>query len=202
MKIVIDIDSSTIDTCRSIINLHNKLYDNKIEYQEDYSWNFYPMIKTIEELKELFKLFDHKDFYKSDTLVVFDKAIQVINGLSMQNKVIFCSKHDIARRPITSKWIYEIFPTANLEFTDTFNKSIVGKVDIVIDDKPEALLSVDADYKILFGTYDWNKDYNGLRANNWKEVDNMIKIIENTTRNNKLNDKVINNKRMVGDNER
>lgn len=185
-KIVIDLDSTIIDTCKSIINLHNKLNDKKIIYQDYYTWNFYPMIKTEEELSELFKLFDHEEFYSNETLVVFDKAIQIINELSMQNDIVICSKHDSIRRNITSKWIYETFPTVDILFTDTFDKGIVGHVDIAIDDKPEALSSINADYKILFGTYDWNKDINTSRASDWSELYKMIKNIENTIQVNRL----------------
>ena len=171
---MVDLDSTIIDTCKSIINLHNKLNDKKIVYQENYTWNFAPMIKTKEELKELFKLFDHKDFY-GDTLVVFDDVVRIINELSMQNRIIICSKHDTSRRPITTKWIYETFPCVDIVYTDTFDKSIGGKCDIVIDDKPEAFESVEADYKICYSYYQWNKDWSGLRVNNWLEISRFIK---------------------------
>lgn len=175
MVLMIDLDSTIINTSKSIINLHNKLYKNKqIKYQDNHDWSLYPMIKTKEELSELFKLFDHEDFYKNDTLVVYENAIQIINELSMQNTVIICSKHDKSRIKITEKWIYETFPTVDLIFTDSFNKSIVGKVDIAIDDKPEALESIEADYKILYGMYDWNKNSDYLRANNWLEFKRFI----------------------------
>jgi 5'(3')-deoxyribonucleotidase len=185
---IIDLDSTIIDTCKSIINLHNKLNDKKIKYQENYSWNFYPMIKTKEELSELFKLFDHEEFY-DDTLVVFDKAIEVINELSKDNIVKIATKHDMLRRPITQKWIEETFPNVELIFLDSFDKSSVGKCNIFIDDKLEAIESMDslADYRICYGEYDWNKDYNDLRVNDWSELYKMVKNIENTKdSNNKL----------------
>ena len=63
--IVLDFDSCIIDTSKSIINLHNKLNPDKyIEYTPQHDWNFYPMINTKEDLKELFKLFDDKDSYR------------------------------------------------------------------------------------------------------------------------------------------
>lgn len=177
---VIDLDSTIIDTSKSIINLHNKLNpNNKIEFIREHDWNFAPMV-TKEELPELFKLFDHEDFYDNSTLVVFENAIEIINELSMQNKVIICSKHDSIRRSITSKWIYENLPTINLVFTDTFDKSVVGKVNIALDDKIEALSSIKADHRVLYGTYDWNKNESGLRVNSWLEfkqfIDNLEKL--------------------------
>jgi 5'(3')-deoxyribonucleotidase len=184
---VMDLDSTIIDTCKSIINLHNKLNDKKIVYQEDYSWNFYPMVKTKEELSELFKLFDHKDFY-GDTLVIFEDAIEVINELSKNNIVKIATKHDMLRRPITQKWVEKTFPNVELIFFDSFDKSSIGKCDIFIDDKLEAIESMEslADYRILFGQYDWNKDVNMIRATNWKELYKMIDNIKNIIENNKL----------------
>ena len=179
---VIDLDSTIIDTSKSIINLHNKLnQNNKIDFTREHDWNMSPMV-TKEELPELFKLFDHEDFYDDSTLVVFENAIDIINELSMQNKVVICSKHDSIRRNITSRWIYKTLPTVDIVFTDTFDKSVVGKVDIILDDKSEALTSVDAKYRVLYGTYNWNKNESGLRANNWLEfkqfVDNLEKLDE------------------------
>lgn len=187
MVIVIDLDSTTIDTCKSIINLHNKLNDKKILYQDNYTWNFSPMIKNKEELSELFKLFDHEDFY-GDTLVVFNKAIEIIKELSNDNIVKIATKHDMLRRPITQRWIKETFPNVELIFLDSFDKSSVGKCDIFIDDKIEAIESMNglADYRVVFGVYDWNKQYNGLRSSDWSELYKMIKNIENTIKNNKL----------------
>lgn len=180
MRIVIDLDSTIIDTCRSIINLHNKLNDRKIEFVENYTWNFSPMINSKEELSNLFELFDHKKFYNNNTLVIYDNAIKVINELSVQNEVVICSKHDKLRRPITQKWIYEMFPSVKLVFTDTFDKSVVGECDIILDDKVEALNSMIgyADYRVCYSTYDWNKSYEGLRANNWIEFKQFIDKLE------------------------
>ena len=177
-RYVIDLDSTIINTSKSIINLHNKIYKDKpIVYTDNHDWNFYPMIKTKEKLRELFKLFDHDEFYDPSTLVVFPNAIQVINELSMQNDVIICSKHDKSRRNNTQKWIYETFATTEIVFTDTFDKSVVGHVDIAIDDKPEALKTIDAKYKILYGLYDWNKDQKGLRVTNWLNLERIINKI-------------------------
>jgi hypothetical protein len=41
-------------------------------------------------------------------------------------------------------------------------------------------------YKILYGNYDWNKNYKGLRVQNWEELEIMIKNINKTITNNKL----------------
>ena len=208
--IFIDFDSTIIDTSQSIINLHNKLNNIKIIYTANHDWNWFPMIKTKEELSELFKLFDNKDFY-GETLRVFPNSVEIINELSKKYRVIIVSKHEKSRRGISREWIYNTFPNVELVFLDSFDKSCVPKNIFAdrclcfIDDKSEALGSVKGlvDYRICYGNYSWNNtNWDGLRVINWKEVDNMIKIIENTINKNKLSNKIINMKVMVGDNER
>ena len=51
-------------------------------------------------------------------------------------------------------------------------------------------------------SFNWNRNINMLRATNWEELNNMIKIIENTIDNNKLNKELISRETKVGDNER
>ena len=97
--IVIDLDSTIINTSKTIINLHNKINpDDKIEYIEDHNWNFEPMIRTKEELSELFKLFDSEHFY--DEVIFKENALEVVHDLCEKYKVIICTKHNESRKPI------------------------------------------------------------------------------------------------------
>jgi 5'(3')-deoxyribonucleotidase len=179
--IFLDLDSTIIDTSLSIINLHNKINDNKIIYNLNHDWNWYPMIKTKEELGELFKLFYHKDFY-GETLRVFPNAVEIINELSKRYRVIIVSKHDKIRRSITRKWIYKTFPNVELVFLDSFDKSCVAKNVFrdkclcFLDDKPEALISMKGlvQYIVAYNTYKWNESWDGLRINNWLEFKEFI----------------------------
>jgi 5'(3')-deoxyribonucleotidase len=183
--LILDLDSTIIDTSKSIINLHNKLSDKKIIYTPNHDWNWYPMIKTKEELSELFKLFDHKDFY-GETLVVFDNAVEIINDLSMRYRIIIASKHDMIRRSITREWIYKTFPNTELVFLDSFDKSCVAKNIFMdkclcfLDDKPEALISMMGlvAYIVSFNTYQWNSDWSGYRVNSWLEFKQFIANLE------------------------
>lgn len=192
LKIAIDLDNVILDVPTTIINLHNELNKNKLEYKicDNLDWKFKPLVKTDEELAELFKLFDHVDFYKD--AITFPNAIQIINELSMQNNVCIISKHMDSRKPLTQKWIYETFPTIKLIFVDNFeDKGRVLKefgADIIIDDRVDALESCEGivPYRICYGQYQWNKDYKGLRASDWSELYKMIKNIKDTIEVNKL----------------
>ena len=181
LKIALDLDNCILDTVSTIINLHNKLSDSKLEYKngDNLDWKFKPLIKTDEELSELFKLFDHEDFYKEP--IVFDNAIEVINQLSMQNQVCIISKHMESRKGNTRKWIYEIFPTVELIFVDDFKQKgeMLKDFDIILDDRIDALESCsDVKCKICFGNYLWNETWTGLRVTNWINFKRIIdKII-------------------------
>ena len=194
-NIVIDFDSTIINTPKTLINIHNKLYPSqqyiyKKNMERKIDWNFYPLIKTKEELKELFKLFDHPDFYKH--VEVFPKAIETINKLAETNNVYICSKHMESRKPLTLAWINKVMPKVKVIFVDNFSdkgetfKDI--KVDIVIDDRIDCLSSFnDSIFKILFGGYKWNKfddfseeEKEGIvaRVFGWIDVKYILKLYE------------------------
>ena len=59
-------------------------------------------------------------------------------------------------------------------------KSSVDMSDgIMIDDHPDMLNSSNAAVKICFGEYGWNKDWEGLRAKNWKEAYKILEDLAN-----------------------
>lgn len=171
--ICIDLDNTIISTPESLVNLHNKLNpNNKYTYTNNIDWKFRPMIKTGEELSELFKLFDYKDFY-GDTLVVFSNATEVINRLAENNKVIICSKHNMSRRELTKAWINKVMPKVELVFVDNFDDKgkLFDNCYAVIDDRVDALNSFNYNtFKICFGNFQWNQDWNYTRCCGWKDV--------------------------------
>lgn len=177
--IVIDLDSTIINTSKTIINLYNKINpDNKIEYIEDHNWNFEPMIKTKEELNELFKLFDNEHFY--DEVIFKENALEVVHDLCEKYKVIICTKHNESRKPITSKFIKRMFPKVELKFVDNFSDKgkIVQDCFLVIDDRVDSLTSFDCDViKVCYGDYQWNKEWKGFRMTNWLEIENFLENI-------------------------
>lgn len=193
MVLCIDLDNTILDTVSTIINLHNRLNkNNRIEYNENtkIDWKLRPLIKTDEELTELFKLFDHKDFYKHP--IIFKYAKDIINGFSKRNRICIISKHMDSRKSLTKEWVSKTFPRVELIFVDNFqDKGRVLKefgADIIIDDRVDVLMSCEGivPYRICYGDNEWSSSWNGLRATDWKELYKMIKIIKDTIENNKL----------------
>ena len=182
--IVVDWDSTVINTSKTLINLHNKLSKNKIEYIEEHDWKFKPMINTDEELKELFKLFDNEHFYDSDVIVPIKDAIKTIKKLSEHFKIVICSKHMESRRKLTRNYIEQTFKgyDVSVKFVDSFNEKSKlfrnKEVLVVIDDKEECFEGFGEEpLKILFGNYQWNKEYNkecSCKISNWVTIEGAI----------------------------
>ena len=184
--VVVDWDSTVINTSKTLINLHNKLSKNKIKYIEEHDWKFRPMINSDEELKELFTLFDNKHFYDSDVVVSIKDAIKTIKELSEHFKIVICSKHMRSRRKLTKKYIKQIFKgyDVSVKFVNSFNeKSNLFKhkrVLAVVDDKIECLGGFgEKTLRVLFGDYQWNKEYDKnsmCKINSWVTVNEAINV--------------------------
>lgn len=153
--IAIDLDNTIINTSLTITTLWNKLNPNrKLTYREDIEWDFSNVLNNKVQLNELFKLFDHKDFYKD--VITYDNAIEVINRLSKDYEVIIATKHMDSRKLLTTEWVNKTFPNVDLISTDTFDKSeIYNKSWMILDDRIDALESCTNKYtyKICFGNY-------------------------------------------------
>lgn len=180
-QLIIDLDSTIVNSSLTIINLHNKLNpNNQYNYTDNIDWKFRPLVKSDEELSDLFKLFDHEDFYKD--VIVFPNAIEIINELAENNSVYIVSKHMESRKRLSREWINKVMPKVEIVFVDNFEDKgkLFDKVDYVIDDKWESFENFSEDATcILFGLYDWNKDcIDYHRCMNWNEVENFIEYRE------------------------
>ena len=199
ISIAIDLDNTILNTPATIINLHNKLFkDNRIDYDENtiIDWKFKPVIKTDEELAELFKLFDHKDFYKN--AIVYKYAKDIINGFSIKNRVCIISKHMESRKTLTKEWVNKTFPRVKLIFVDNFEDKggVLEGYDLIVDDRIDALDNCsNIPYRICYGDNEWSKTWQGLRATDWKELYKMIRNIKDIIESNKLIEISNNNER-------
>ena len=64
MKIVIDIDSTIIESIQMLVKIYNDHNpNNKLVYTRNHDWNLNPIVKDKTELGELFQYFDYEKFY-------------------------------------------------------------------------------------------------------------------------------------------
>lgn len=179
MKILIDWDNTILNTCVTVPMIWNYLHPLrkvKVLKAEEVKWDFSNVLEgTDVSLKELLSMFDYKYFYNH--AVYIEGAIETINELSKEHEIVIVSKHVDSRKELTIRCINELLSNVQIQFVDKFEDKRNIEADIIIDDKEECLGGVQT-LSILFGNYEYNQDYKGLRCNNWEQVKRCIEFIK------------------------
>lgn len=194
MKIVVDFDSTIAKTHEAVLKTYReetKDYGTEIN-DENLVWNMKNICRywSQEEVDDVFtnpNLFKHMECFEGSK-----EVLQMLKFLGYEIEI--CSMHKTAGIPLKHKYIRD-----NLSFIDKitilpldnglqkFDKSCV-EGDIGIDDRVDALLSYNCKYKLLYGEYSWNKDFdtssipNCIRVMDWVGVYVVIKFIESLER--------------------
>lgn len=179
MKILVDWDNVVCSSSVTVPSIWNYLYPTrqvKILKAEEVKWDFSNVLEgTDVSLKELLSMFDYKYFYNHAVYV--DGAIEIINELSRNNEIVIVSKHVDSRKELTIRCINYLLPNVQIQFVDRFEDKRNIEADIIIDDKEECLGGVQT-LSILFGNYEYNQEYDGIRCNNWEQVKRCIEFIK------------------------
>ena len=181
-RLYIDIDNVVFDTVHIIKTMYDedfRLYDDYHEVTLDQltSYNFQELnLLTKEKLNEYFcsgRFFDK--------IAYIDGAYYSIAYLSsfLSIPISFVSigtPENIKGKQI---WLKEFNDKFNLFIDligiDDDDKSQIDMSNgILIDDVVQNLESSNAYLKVCFGNYAWNKDWQGIRANNWSELRQII----------------------------
>lgn len=119
----------------------------------------------------------------------FFNVLQPIEGMielmeelhSRGHKIIICTCHESEGIPLKDKWIQKNIPFVDeviyIRLKDKLGKANVTG-DIIIDDSLDALNSSKVKYKICFGNYAYNQDWDGLKADNSEILGDRINLIE------------------------
>ena len=181
-RLYIDMDNVVFDTVRIVKTMYDedfRLYDGYHEVPLDQliSYNFQELnLLTKEKLNEYFcsgRFFDKIQY--------IDGAYYSIAYLSsfLSIPITFVSigtPENIKGKQI---WLKEFNDKFNLfidliGIDDNDKSQIDMSRGILIDDLVQNLESSNAYLKVCFGDYAWNKDWRGIRANNWSELRNII----------------------------
>ena len=135
---------------------------------------------TKERLREYFDRSDFYDFTDINTIFWDVLALIVKKGW----EPVFVTVGSIPNIASKTAWfkdsINEDDHASFIGLADAKDKSSIDMSDgIMIDDHPDMLNSSNAAVKICFGEYGWNKDWKGLRAKNWKDVDKILEVLAN-----------------------
>lgn len=176
MRIVIDFDQTIADSSKGLFDIYLKETGANETYNPIHSWNFDGLFPNSYKKRAL-ELFCIEELF--DVLKPFENAIEVITKLSKKHEIYVCTNHKAEGIPFKDKWIRKYLPFAKVVYVDSFDKSITSG-DIFIDDKIECLDSVENnyEYRICYGSYLWNEDWDNKRCLNWLEVEKHIEEIE------------------------
>ena len=179
----IDLDNVVFDTVDAIKTLYDenyRLYDNYkcVDYNAMTSYDFRELqLLTKEKLNEYFcsgRFFDVVNCIEGAEL-----SIATLNGFN-QYPVTLVSIGTPENIKGKQQWIDNVLRGGfelDVDFVglNSFDKSEIDMSGgILIDDELKNLETSNADVKICFGDYEWNKDWTGLRAAYWFEVRKLV----------------------------
>jgi len=180
----IDLDNvvyNTIDVIKYMYDEDYRLYDRWVDVPvtDIKSYTFSELnLLTKEKLNEYFcsgRFFDLVSCIDGAEL-----SIATLNGLS-QFPVEFISMGTPENIKGKIQWVQNFNKGfgLNIEFNGVYDsfadKSHIDMSSgILIDDELKNLETSNAQMKICFGNYDWNKDWSGIRAENWEQVRKIL----------------------------
>lgn len=185
-KVYIDLDNTVFDTLDTIIYFYNEEFKyhegfKEIEHGDVQTYDCKECnLLTKEHLKEYF---DRSDFYElTDINTIFWDVLALI--VKKGWKPVFVTVGSIPNIAAKTAWFKDSINgddhASFIGLADAKDKSSIDMSDgIMIDDHPDMLNSSNAAVKICFGEYGWNKDWKGLRAKNWKDVDKILGVLAN-----------------------
>lgn len=173
-----------MDTPKAFFEYYREVTkDFSTDYSEEQiTWNMISLCPKFNQ-KQADDVYIQPGFFKH--LKLYPNAYMILEQLKLDGHYLhIVSCHKVNGMEYKIQWIKENLPMIN-EITIIpiehgmvkFDKSSVSG-DILVDDKPDALDSSSARYKVCFSNYEWNKDWQGIRANNWRHVYKIIRSIK------------------------
>lgn len=182
MRIVIDFDSTILNTSKTLLNWYNKETGSFSPYNPDHSWDFDGLLPDSYKPRA-YELFTDPNLYELAEPVV--GSIEAIDKMIRDgHRVIVATKHHPLRIPHTEKWIEEYLPKGvEAVYLCSFDKGVLCG-DVFIDDRIDCLRSVKENFKmcLCFGDYDWNKsleeEENIKRTSTWEDVMQQVFMVD------------------------
>lgn len=181
IEIIFDFDNTIANSTKAIHELYQLLAeDYSTKLSDLHSWDLTDICPKWSK-DTINSLFSNPFFF--NVLEPIQGIIELMEELHNQgHKIIVCTCHEPEGIPFKDRWIQQ-----NISFVDEVIyvklKDKLGKAnviaDIIIDDSLDALNSSRVKWKICFGNYAYNQDWNGLRADNSNELRDIINLIDN-----------------------
>lgn len=178
MKLIIDFDSTIANTHEAVLALYREVTGDMSTELDDKNlqWNMKDVCEKWSQ-EQVDATFTNPRLF--ELLQLIEGAVEVLQKLHDDGHYIeICSMHRKEGVPLKEAYIKEhlpmvdkvtILPFDSVVKTKKFDKSsVVG--DVIIDDRIDALTSSKCKYKICYGMYSWNKEWEGMKVDNWKDL--------------------------------
>ena len=183
-KCFIDMDLTLFNTPKAI----TEMYDEDFQYYSDYkkipweevrSWEFSELSAASSEYINMY--FNQKRFF--DKVEMYPDAKEVIDKLSKKYKIVFVSHGYSPNLRLKQEYIKKHFPYAEfigVNLKEYKDKACVDMTNgVFIDDTPDNLNSSNAEIKICYGDYIYNKNFDTSKPNcfkkySWRKVGDML----------------------------
>lgn len=178
----LDFDNTIANSLKRIVEMYNEDYISypdfkKADWRKVRIWNFGDQCHLLTN-NVIERYFGEKRFF--DGLELYENAKEAIERLSELYTIKIVSMGNSDNLKYKGQYILNnlngISEYIPINFKDADNKEHIDMSDgIFIDDNTKYLNSSNAKVKIVYGElYEWNKDWNGLRFQNWIKLENYL----------------------------
>ena len=180
MIIAVDIDNVLNDLASKTLALYNSRTGKNIQMSDVTTYNFHECLPK-EDADNIVALFKEKELW--DSLEPLPGSQKVLRQLANQgNQIIIATATDPINFEWKCEWIKKHFPFIQTDnIIRIMDKSLL-KVDVLIDDHIENLISCFCERICIDYLYNRNasKDYvyDIMRVESWNEIPSIIKNIE------------------------
>lgn len=169
MRIGIDIDNVCNNLVEVWIKALNEKYSTDVKITDITSYNICNFFKGLSKLEIYSPLYDDKIFNRLSMKKDSDKYMKKLIDDGHEIKLI--TNTDYIIMPSKLKWVLHNYPF--LKSTDIYvvcDKSWID-VSVLLDD---CLDNLNGNYVGVCYNYPWNKEYDGLKVDNWQDFYRLI----------------------------
>lgn len=176
-KLFIDFDGTLVNTIKRITELYNedfKYYEgfSSIEWSAVETWSFNEL--SCASKAYINQYFNQPRFF-DESLEIMPFASIALGMLRDKYDIYVVSMGETPNLRAKKLWLKRHLPYVEFvgcNLNDHHDKSHIDMKDgIIVDDNEGNLCTSNAAIKICFGDiYDWNKNFDGIRCENWRMV--------------------------------
>lgn len=193
-KLFIDLDMTVFNTVQAITRMYNEDFwyypdFEQVIWTDVKSWGFNELSLATPEY--IANCFNQSRFF--DKVKMFVDAEKVIYKLRHKYNIVFVSHGNAPNLRLKKRYIENYFPYAEFigvdidEYEDKSCVDMSGRGNIFIDDIPKNLNNSNAEIKICYGDYEWNKgnefnllEENHYKVSDWGQIEDLLLYFNNS----------------------